>query len=412
MVGEAENTSRNSNMFSNPTLYDLNDDELEKNIGVIIFIGILMILGLLGNINTIFIYLNKYKPSNYRTFILCLAIVDLATCCFSMPVSLITLRFPLMFPYDKVCQGFWFLTYSMCIGSSFILVTIAADRYRKICVPHGAQLSVRMAKYICILVLLLASAFSWPCIILFGNKRYEIPKHNVNGTGCYYNDEFRNTNYPAKYNYFLLFILLVTFVALLLIYVLIGKRLLHIKGKGRSNIQLSEQTEARHMDIRNLDNTDNSSTTESQKTSVARHHMTETSEVSTCLSSPDGAADMKPFQCKQDKTRIPPKQVNRKKLSKLKGRRSVTIIKILLIMTIVSFVSFLPNLILSIITLEHDDFLTKLSFTETSVYQIFYFCFYINNVAFPIIYGLCDTKFSKETRKLYSIIVPPCFKGY
>ncbi|KAL3857404.1 hypothetical protein ACJMK2_012079 [Sinanodonta woodiana] len=411
MAGEADNTSRNSNMFSNLTLYDLNGDKVKMNIGALVFIGILMILGLLGNINTIFIYLNRYKPSNYRTFILCLAIVDLATCCFSMPVSLIILRFPLMFPYDKACQGFYFFTLSMCIGSSLILVTIAADRYRKICVPHGAQISVRMAKYICILDLLLASAFSWPSIILFGNERYEIPKHNVNGTGCYYNDEFRNTNYPAKYNYFLLFILLVTYVALLLIYVLIGKRLLHIQRKGRSNIQLSEQTETRHMDIRNLVYTDNSSTTESQKTSVARHHMTETSEVSRCLSSPDGEANIRPFPCEEDITSIPLKQVNRKQLLKLKGRRSVTINKILLIITIVSFVSFLPNLFLTIITLEHDDFLSKLSFTETSVYQIFSGSFYIKNVAFPIIYGLYDTKFIKETRKLYSFIVPPCFKG-
>ncbi|KAK3606440.1 hypothetical protein CHS0354_041381 [Potamilus streckersoni] len=392
MAVKAENSSMNSNMYSNLKLHDLNDDKMKVNIGVIVFISILMILGLLGNSNTIFIYLKKYKPSTYRTFILFLAIVDLATCCLSMPVGLIILRFPLMFPYAETCKGFYFFTYSMCIGSTLILITIAADRYRKICVPHGVQLSVRMAKYICILDLFLALLFSWPCIVLFGNKHYG--NNNRHGTGCYYSDEFRKTSYPATYNYFIAFMFSLTVVAMLIIYGLIGRQiqLRHRKGQPNTQMQASEQK-----DKINLDNINNSTTTESLKVMVARQHIQEKIGESSCFCSLDDVIDIKQYRCQQEQTSIPHTKNDSKEWSILKRRRSNTSIKIMLIMTVVFFASFLPHLFLSIIAMKRKDISPNLSLTEKATYQIFSWSFYINNVAFPIIYGFCDAKFIKET---------------
>ncbi|KAK3606444.1 hypothetical protein CHS0354_041385 [Potamilus streckersoni] len=323
MEVEAKNSSGNSSMYSDVNLQELNDEEVKVNIGAIVFISILMILGLLGNSSTIFIFLKKYKPSTYRTFILCLAIVDLATCCLSMPFSLIILKFPIMFPYDEMCKGFQFLTFSLCSGSTLILVTIAADRYRKICVPHGAQISMRMARYICILDFFLASVLSWPCIVLFGNKHYETTLHNISGTGCYYSDEFWNTSYPVKYNYFLLSTLLVTFVALLVIYGLIGKQILHINRKRHPNqqMQLSVQKVTRK-----LYTNKNYCPSESQGNVVSQYEVNEKTEVSVYFTSLFDLTDIKERQspCEPYKTFIPQKEDDSLTRSTLKRHRSNT----------------------------------------------------------------------------------------
>ncbi|KAL3858399.1 hypothetical protein ACJMK2_012990 [Sinanodonta woodiana] len=92
-----------------------------------------------GNSVAICVYLRKYRPSTHRTFICSLAIVDLATCCVPMPFILVTLKYPIVFQNNGGCKLLQFLTYVMCIASSMILLTIAAERYRKICVPHGIQ---------------------------------------------------------------------------------------------------------------------------------------------------------------------------------------------------------------------------------------------------------------------------------
>ncbi|XP_045180518.2 uncharacterized protein LOC123539805 [Mercenaria mercenaria] len=58
-------------------------------------------------------------------------------------------------------------------------------------------------------------------------------------------------------------------------------------------------------------------------------------------------------------------------------------------------IAFVPHLALMIVTAEKEDFLDSMNKTEIMVYQIFLRSFILNNVANPIIYLFCDSKFRK-----------------
>ncbi|KAK3588840.1 hypothetical protein CHS0354_035978 [Potamilus streckersoni] len=206
-------------------------EKVLKNTGGIIFVSLLMIVGFGGNSIAIFVYLQKYKQSSYRTFIVTLSIVDLATCCAAMIFILLTLIYPINFFNDWTCKLCNFLTHSMCIGSSLILVTIAVERYRKICVPFGIQLSAGMSKYICILDIVLGIALSWPAAILYGDKSVKIGVNQTAGKECDLSDDFANTNYPVYFTISLLFLVFATIIFLSITYAFIGKQIFRMKKK-------------------------------------------------------------------------------------------------------------------------------------------------------------------------------------
>ncbi|KAL3858407.1 hypothetical protein ACJMK2_013140 [Sinanodonta woodiana] len=151
----------------------LNNEEALRNIGGIIFVRHLIFAGIGGNSIAMFVYVRKFKQSSYRTFIVTLAILDLVTCYVLMPIVVVALRYPIMHQNIGACKVSYFVLYFMAIGSSIILITIAAERYRKICVPHRRQMSEKISKYICVLDLIIRILLSWPAAVMYGNRTFK-----------------------------------------------------------------------------------------------------------------------------------------------------------------------------------------------------------------------------------------------
>ncbi|KAL3858418.1 hypothetical protein ACJMK2_013009 [Sinanodonta woodiana] len=57
----------------------LEKEKVIENIGGIVLVSFLIIVGIGGNSIAICVFLRNFKPSTYRTFIVSLAIVDLVT---------------------------------------------------------------------------------------------------------------------------------------------------------------------------------------------------------------------------------------------------------------------------------------------------------------------------------------------
>lgn len=127
-------------------LEELNHEEAKQYVGGIIFVTIIMIIGIIGNLHVLFVYTFRMKPSNHRIFILSLAVLDMITCTVGMPFIIVDLRNPLTFTMISACKVLRFLNYFICISSALILTIIAIDRYRKICVSLGKQISRQIAK--------------------------------------------------------------------------------------------------------------------------------------------------------------------------------------------------------------------------------------------------------------------------
>ncbi|KAL3858405.1 hypothetical protein ACJMK2_013142 [Sinanodonta woodiana] len=386
-------------------LEDVNKQKILENIGGIIFVSLMMIVGFGGNSVAIFVYLRRYRPSTHRTFIVTLAIVDLATCCVPMPFILVTLRYPIMFQNNGGCKLLQFLTYTMCIGSSMIILAIAGERYRKICVPHGKQLSERMSKYLCVLGIFLGILLSWPAAVMYGNRTFKTGVDGIVGTECNVNDDFADTKYPAYFNIFLIFVFFATLISLSVVYALIGKQIFRMK----KIISLTC-----HTNISETDSMTKTQTTEfSQKEETTKGGMFQ--NINDNVSNIAAKSFEEIGQGKQSVASVSKnyvfKEVNtNKKNTEKKQSRTVAITRVLFIITVVFFCSYLPHLALRTAAFLNKNLLPNLSFAGMSAYQTFRWTFFINNMANPIIYGIYDRKFKQEVLKLWRSCYGTCFK--
>ncbi|KAL3858542.1 hypothetical protein ACJMK2_013127 [Sinanodonta woodiana] len=190
----------------NTNIHIINDNKVLENLAGIVFISMLIIVRIPGNITALLVYLQKFKPSPYRTFIVCFAIVDLAECCIARPFAIVRLRYLVLFQHDEVCKVFHLLSHIPCVRSVSILITIAVHRYRNICVPHGIQMSDRMGKYICIMDILVACCLSSPAAVIYGKRSYKIEADYIKGSSCYVSDKMVNSKYPTYFNFVLGFV--------------------------------------------------------------------------------------------------------------------------------------------------------------------------------------------------------------
>lgn len=78
------------------------------------------------------------------------------------------------------------------------------------------------------------------------------------------------------------------------------------------------------------------------------------------------------------------------------GLRTKQVTLMLFIITVVFVLSFIPHLVLMVTISIKSDFLKEMSPAGVAMYNIFLRSFVINNMANPVIYGFCDTKFRCE----------------
>lgn len=121
-------TTGESNSTTMETLKSLNDKLSSLNLGPLIFVGAMMVIGFFGNLHVLIFYSLRMKSTNHRDFILFLSLSDLTICTIGMPLSIYTLKEPLLFATSATCKLHVFINYSMCIASAFMLLTIALER--------------------------------------------------------------------------------------------------------------------------------------------------------------------------------------------------------------------------------------------------------------------------------------------
>ncbi|KAL3858402.1 hypothetical protein ACJMK2_012993 [Sinanodonta woodiana] len=375
-----ENVSDIQHADLNTEIRIINDKMVLENLAAIVFVSLLMIVGIPGNITALLVYLRKFKPSTYRTFVVCLAIVDLAACCISMPFVITLLRYPVLFPHDGVCKVFRLLSYIPCVSSIFIILTIAVERYRKICVPHSSQMSDRMAKYICIMDILVACCLSSPAAVIYGKRSYKIEFDNINGYSCYVSDYMVNSKYPKYFHFAHGFVLIASLIALSIIYSLIGKKIFRLKKTGFGTNQLqschNDSVITQTIEIDNIQMTVNK---REEQRSKKEFSYVELGAIAKC--------------------------------NKMHSK-TIRITRIIFMITAVFTCSFLPYVVFNIIAALgfRKSLLDNISFSGMVAYKLFINIFFISNVTNPVIYGLCDRKFMNEICRLYTYICGLCLK--
>ncbi|XP_076082920.1 trace amine-associated receptor 4-like isoform X2 [Mytilus galloprovincialis] len=211
----------------NVTLDLLNEQLVRRNYGGIAILVCFSVFGLLGNVHVLYIYSRQYKKSNYRIFVLFLAILDVINCTIVAPLVIVYLFFPLTFPSDVFCKVFRTILYFVSISSTLSLVAIAIDRFRKICHPFRDQFGTGQVKLLCVGSLVVGALLTWPAPILWGLSTVQSGIPGVTGQRCFTSDNFKSykINFQGLYNATLILFYFIVSGTLVVIYIHIGKNI-------------------------------------------------------------------------------------------------------------------------------------------------------------------------------------------
>ncbi|XP_060066311.1 cholecystokinin receptor type A-like [Ylistrum balloti] len=397
--GELMTGQYNSDLDPNVSVSidDLNHDEVMERIGAIIIVGFLSFVGVVGNLHVLYIYGTKFKKTNQRIFILFLGYLDLFTCVVGMPFIISDLLLPLKFTSGIACKVLRFTNYFTGGSSAFLLVVIAIERYRKICHPLESQMTIKGAKVTSVLALGLAILLSWPAAILYGFSTVDTGYRNLKGAACYINDAFITTKYTTYYNAVIILIIIIANIVLIVLYIKVVRRIYQQKAFRTDNKhQISRARKKSFEPGQTCKVVTNSEFQFCSMDMLKASH----EDLTTCsaLDESVNALDDSSENSKHGNRLTKPG--NRAKSKKV-SHRSARVTMMLFIITVVYFVSFLPHLVLKILADAKKDFLPNLDYTGTFMFYMFLYTIFINNMANPIIYGFCDSKFMEHVRAMY-----------
>ncbi|KAL5006093.1 hypothetical protein ScPMuIL_017251 [Solemya velum] len=218
------------NQSSEDGLRYLNDEEATKRIPVMIYLGLVSLVGLAGNVHVLVVFGVCYKTSNFRCFVLCLAALDTMSCVVAMPFEIFDMRYPYMFSASDVCSAFRYTNTVLAVSSAMILVAIAAERFRKICQPFKKQLTVNRAKAMCVITLLASALFCIPAALSQGLSTVDLGK-NITGHDCSVKDSVRATSLPIVEAIMGLFGAVAIIISLIVMYSCIATHLIRHKNR-------------------------------------------------------------------------------------------------------------------------------------------------------------------------------------
>lgn len=432
--------------LNNVTLTELNDELVLLHIPTIVFIAILIVVGVLGNIYVIYIYTTKYSPSTYRSFIIWLGYIDLMACILGMPLLIVSMLYPYQFPSVAACRTFRFLHVLSVVSSAFIVLAIAFERHRRICDPFSQEMTTWKINVLCLIASVLGFVVAVPAILLYGDAEVDTGVNNITGHECFIDPTFNNT-FPRTYFICQLLLSVVSTLTMGIFYFRIGGRIwshhhfirsntypwtvhskdrkLHLsdccKKAEEINDKVAAEDKNRVWDISKctFDVPYQSSSSFHEDTSdkpiddinikadeygefnkkVVQIKSRSNSPISNkSLQDSKAAAedDYSERRCRQNSSRSP----SERSINGGPSLRTRQVTFMLFMITVVFILSFIPHLILMVLITMDPNFTDDFSPFMIALYNFFLRSFVINNMANPIIYSFCDKKFRAECAKL------------
>ena len=346
---------------------------LQDGVSVVIFLSTLCVIGTIGNLHVIIVYQRQYNRSNFKLFIIALAINDLLTCVLGMPSEIVRTRYKFTFHGDTFCKISRFFVYIFSNTCGLILSFIAVERSRKICAPFKRQLSHRMVTTSVLMIFIISALISIPtlvyCKIL--DKPLPLPDHgNLTGTHCACEKNLLYTVHQGA----ILVLSTVALTVVLVAYTLTARVIFKTK-----NIEVSaaeENTNVRLVQVNSL----NSNETHSDNNN-AKLKKTKSSNIT------------------QSKKELVYRSSSKTRSQNL--ARAIRNTIILIVATIISYVGILPVLIIGIIQAVDSNAYAVLEGHLGSAKSILTRLYFVSNVMHPIVYLIMDQKFRTACRDMY-----------
>ena len=379
--------------YSNKTLQEYNDEEANRRLIPVIYLGLLMLIGIPGNLIVLIVYPSRFHKTTHRMFITGLAVADILVCVVTLPFEITEMRLQYTFYNSWCCKFFRACNTLFALSSIFILMGLSGDRFRRVCTPLKVQMTSRHATIYIMFCVVLAVIFSWPNFFISGIRLVNLG-NNVTGYDCSLSDQFAKTKYPTLYGGTLFLVFIICMLSLIVLYSLIGRQILkHFQFRRRfSRSSTSKSTSSTPV------------SNDSQKLmSTNKAEQEYNNEV---------FIDNKPKETQEMLTRKSHRKSSKhhstKRQSVKEDAGSKKLTKIALAISLAFILSYLPHLTISLLTALKGKFLLPPGPVVSAVLPIVTRSFAINNVVNPIIYGLMDKRFRDNCKLMFKNAL--CFK--
>lgn len=173
----------------NEQLYDINKPF------VVIFL-LLVLLGLFGNSLVVYVFCFRLKKSTVHTYITCIAACDTVTSILLI-FEIFDKRYPMYAGnFTNICKVVRCLEVFLSCGSSQFIVSIAFDRYYKVCKPFKS-LSLKTVRKSILCILIVSAFLSWPMVLFHGPELVKTSHPEVFGKDCSDDDRFKDSMYVS-----------------------------------------------------------------------------------------------------------------------------------------------------------------------------------------------------------------------
>lgn len=411
-----------------------------------VYILLLLIVGLPGNIMVCVYYLTKHRHyGSHRDslnkkhkrltasdiFILALACFDLISCSIAMPIELVLLRNYVIFDHPWLCKTSRYVSMFCTTSTSFVLLAIVISRFL------GIRMNVHMtnvhAKIIVLLSVLVGIGLSLPMLFLYGTFSF-ITQFNLEiGKTCMIVNEYAKIR---QYG-FIMTICLLSFhvifdVIFCILYGLVSGKVVNNRRTFstisiRENSQLRKDQDETFRKSSMLSNASRDDTSAIVCASLINTDDVFSSE--TKMTETDKMSDAS-FKLAKEKKKSEIRKVTRiRSRSSRRSNKSVLISTsgndvsvhgriynvgrttfMMFIVTLVFMVTFAPYCVIALLrNLNSFDNYNTMSNVEKSVFQLFLRSYFLSSAINPIIYNFLNRYFRKRWKQIVKHVVTLLF---
>lgn len=410
---------------------EVEDEEIVKRIPVAVFVGLLALVGIVGNFHIlIVISRNIQHHSTYHVLISALAVSDLFVCVTYLPVEISMVMKPFSFNYDVTCRLAMLNSYIWGIWTVFLILLIALERYRRICHPVSGQISCSTARKLCAVLFIIAIFNAAPMSYISGTHTFAL-SNTTNGYECFISDDLGDSYLPLGYFIFLLVEVLGIGLCIVLLYFLIHRKIKRSISQRKRltktcDIAKTEQPETnsnlfKSLNIRELNSNNgisvlnidrqysqftehenNQQTTSEQRNIQSSIHQLDELKRNT-LSFTLSVTSVNSLNCQklQAKRTISSKPLCVTKREAITNNVTKVTVGLFLI-TIIFFVTLITFMVLTLLRILAKETLSNMSATEAYIFLFGFELGYLNHVVNCFIYFYNDRRFRKELKTIYS----------
>ncbi|XP_046326374.1 gastrin/cholecystokinin type B receptor-like isoform X1 [Haliotis rufescens] len=376
----------------------LNEDTAIKLAVPIIYVAIMMLIGVFGNVLVIYIYGCRWHRATTKIFVTTLAVLDLVNCIITMPTEIVILRNFYYLDTPVYCQLSRFSTFWMNNNSAIVLLIISIDRFIKICKPNKTSFSYKGAKMACGVAVLIGLAVSWPALVIYGKQTvfYPTKRGFMKFVLCHVDDSVKDKWYSEGYYIYLWVGFIATAVVMVVLYTLIGVQIWMRKLRKDKRTESVRTTSFQF------------SIAEGRK--IYKGSAEKRSESGPKIASDDSSVQEMAddvFKSSDSSSDAVPQPRNKRlpTLASIKftkhGIQAGRATLMLAIITVVYVISFLPFLVITMMrTVLGDTWYPNLSDGQKVAVNLFLRSYLVSNTVNPIIYGFCNVQFRRECMRL------------